>query len=193
MEMIVNVFNDILFFIQNSGIIGVIFACMLILVESIIPILPLVAFITINFLVLGNLLGFLISWIFTILGCIMSYFIFRKGFGNRFENLTSDKELLKKYKHLFKNISTGKLLLIIAMPFTPAFVVNIVAGLTKMDFKKYLTALIIGKISMVYFWGFIGSSFIESINNPIILLQIVLVMSITYLIYFVLRKVLKLE
>ena len=123
----------------------------------------------------------------------MSYFIFRKGFGNRFENLTSDKELLKKYKHLFKNISTGKLLLIIAMPFTPAFVVNIVAGLTKMDFKKYLTALIIGKISMVYFWGFIGSSFIESINNPIILLQIVLVMSITYLIYFVLRKVLKLE
>ena len=170
MEMIVNVFNDILFFIQNSGIIGVIFACMLILVESIIPILPLVAFITINFLVLGNLLGFLISWIFTILGCIMSYFIFRKGFGNRFENLTSDKELLKKYKHLFKNISTGKLLLIIAMPFTPAFVVNIVAGLTKMDFKKYLTALIIGKISMVYFWGFIGSSFIESINNPIILL-----------------------
>ncbi len=193
MEMIVNVFNDILFFIQNSGIIGVIFACMLIFVESIIPILPLVAFITINFLVLGNLLGFLISWIFTILGCIMSYFIFRKGFGNRFENLTSDKELLKKYKHLFKNISTGKLLLIIAMPFTPAFVVNIVAGLTKMDFKKYLTALIIGKISMVYFWGFIGSSFIESINNPIILLQIALVMSITYLIYFVLRKVLKLE
>ena len=193
METIIGLLNEVLLFIQSSGIIGVIFACMLIFVESIVPILPLVAFITINFMVLGPVIGFLISWIFTILGCIMSYFIFRKGFGNKFENLTSDKELLKKYKHIFKNISTGKLLLIIAMPFTPAFIVNIVAGLTKMDFKKYLTALVIGKISMVYFWGFIGSSFVESINNPIILVKIAVIMSLTYLIYFVLRKVLKIE
>ena len=136
MEIVINFFKDLIIFIQDSGIWGVFFACGLIFVESIIPILPLVAFITVNFIVLGNLVGFLISWIFTCLGCIMSYYIFKMGFGNKFENLTSDKVLINKYKNLFKNISTGKLLLIIAMPFTPAFVVNIVAGLTKMDFKK---------------------------------------------------------
>lgn len=193
MEIVINFFKDIIFLIQNSGIFGVVFACGFMIIESIFPILPLAAFITINFMVLGNIIGFIISWIFTILGCIMSYYIFRKGFGNKFDNLTSNKQLLKKYKNIFKNISTGKLILIVAMPFTPAFVVNIVAGLTKMDFKKYFISLIIGKAAMVYFWGFIGTSFVESISNPIILLKIVVTMSFTYLVYLILKKVLKID
>ena len=192
-EFIKNLLLNITDFIATSGPIGSLVACGLIFVESIFPILPLVLFITINFLVLGKTAGFFISWIFTILGCIMSYTIFKKGFGNRFENLTSNKALIRKYRKLFKDISLGKLILIVAMPFTPAFVVNIVAGLVKMDFKKYLIAIVIGKISMVYFWGFIGTSLIESIKNPIIILKIIIIMAFTYLIYLVLRKVLKFE
>ena len=69
------------------------------------------------------------------------------------------------------------------MPFTPAFMVNIVAGLIKMDFKKYFIALLFGKIALVYFWGFIGTSFIESIQNPVILFKIVVIMGCTYLLY----------
>ena len=193
MNIIIDFLNMIVEFIQNSGTFGVIISVCFIFVESILPVLPLSVFITINFMVLGPLIGFIISWIFTVLGCIMSYTIFRKGLGNKFDNLTSNKKLLNKYKHLFKNISTTKLLLIIAMPFTPAFVVNIVCGLIKMDFKKYFIALLFGKIAMVYFWGFVGTSLVESINNPIILLKIVLIMSITYLLYVILRKVLKFE
>ena len=193
MNIIIDFLNMVVEFIQNSGTFGVIISVCFIFVESILPVLPLSVFITINFMVLGPLIGFIISWIFTVLGCIMSYTIFRKGLGNKFDNLTSNKKLLNKYKHLFKNISTAKLLLIIAMPFTPAFVVNIVCGLIKMDFKKYFIALLFGKIAMVYFWGFVGTSLVESINNPIILLKIVLIMSITYLLYVILRKVLKFE
>ena len=193
MNIIIDFLNMIVEFIQNSGTFGVLFSVCFIFVESILPVLPLSVFITINFMVLGPLIGFIISWIFTVLGCIMSYTIFRKGLGNKFDNLTSNKKLLNKYKHLFRNISTTKLLLIIAMPFTPAFVVNIVCGLIKMDFKKYFIALLFGKIAMVYFWGFVGTSLVESINNPIILLKIVLIMSITYLLYVILRKVLKFE
>ena len=193
MNIIIDFLNMIVEFIQNSGTFGVLFSVCFIFVESILPVLPLSVFITINFMVLVSLIGFIISWIFTVLGCIMSYTIFRKGLGNKFDNLTSNKKLLNKYKHLFKNISTTKLLLIIAMPFTPAFVVNIVCGLIKMDFKKYFIALLFGKIAMVYFWGFVGTSLVESINNPIILLKIVLIMSITYLLYVILRKVLKFE
>lgn len=193
MHILVEFLQNIVDFIEGSGAFGVVFACGLITIESIIPILPLVAFITINFLVLGNLWGFIISWVFTIVGCIMSYFIFKNGFGKKFDRLTENKELLKKYKHMFKDISTGKLLLIVAMPFTPAFMVNIVCGLIKMDFKKYITAILFGKIAMVYFWGFVGSSLVDSIKNPIILVKIAVIMIATYLLYLVLKKVLKLD
>ena len=58
---------------------------------------------------------------------------------------------------------------------------NIAAGLTKMDFKKYFISLLIGKISLVYFWGFVGTSFIESISNPKILIKIFILLLITYI------------
>ena len=190
---IVELLEKLIVFIQNSGLIGVLVSCGLTTIESILPMLPLIVFITINKLVLGNILGFIVSWVFTVIGCCMSYFIFRKGFGNKFEKLTENKELLKKYKKVLKNISTGKLVLIIAMPFTPAFMVNIVAGLVKMDFKKYFVALLIGKLSMVYFLGYIGTSFIESITNPVILVQIILILCGTYLLYYIVNKVLKIE
>ncbi|MCI7084032.1 MAG: VTT domain-containing protein [Tenericutes bacterium] len=189
----IDILKEIVNFIETSGAVGALIGCLFILIESIVPVLPLMVFITINFLVFGNLLGFILSWIFTILGCIMSYFIFKKGFGNKFENLTEDKELLKKYKKIFKNITVSQLTILIAIPFTPAFMINIAAGLVKMDFKKYFTALLIGKISLVYFWGFVGTSFIESMSNPIILIKIFTLLVITYIISVIVNKILKIK
>lgn len=178
-------------FIEYGGIAGSIIGCFLIIVESIIPIIPLAVFITINFLVYGNILGFIISWFFTVIGCILSYYLFKKGFGNRFENLTENKKVIKKYTKLFKNITISKLTLLIAIPFAPAFAFNVVAGLTKMDFKKYLIALLIGKISLVYFWGYIGTSLVESLGNPVILIKIGIILAITYIISKIVNKILK--
>ena len=185
--------DKIVIYIQNAGDIGAFISCMLILVESIFPILPLMVFITINFLVFGKTVGFILSWIFTIIGCIISYFIFKKGFGNKFEHLTENKELLNKYKKIFKNISLGKLTLLIAIPFTPAFMVNIAAGLVKMDFKKYFISLLIGKIALVYFWGFVGTSFVQSIKNPSVLIEIVVMLIIAYIISYIVSKFLKIK
>lgn len=189
----IDLLNELINYIQNAGIVGALIGCFLILIESILPVLPLMVFITINFLVFGNLIGFIISWIFTILGCIMSYFIFKKGFGNKFERLTENKELLKKYKRIFKNIDIVHLTLLIAIPFTPAFMINIAAGLVKMDFKKYFVSLVIGKIALIYFWGFIGTSFIQSIKEPIILVKIGVILLITYIISYSVTKFLKLK
>ena len=185
--------QNIIDFIETSGTWGAVISCALILIESIVPVLPLLVFITINFMVFGNVLGFIISWVCTLIGCVMSYYLFKNGLGKKFEIFTENKELIKKYTKLFKNISTGKLVLIIGMPFTPAFMVNIVAGLTKMDFKKYFTALVFGKISLVFYSAYIGMSFVESIKNPIMFVKMFIVMGAVYLLYRVLNKVLKLE
>ena len=193
MESIVNFLEKVVEFIQNSGPLGVFIACGMMTIESILPFLPLEVFITITILVLGKFWGFIVSWIFTIIGCSISYFLFRKGLGKKFNYLTENKELIKRYKLMFRDISLGKLILIIAMPFTPAFVVNIVAGLCKMDFKKYFIALVIGKISMVYFWGYIGTSLVESLKNPLILVKIAICMLVCYIIYLLIEKIFKID
>lgn len=193
MTNIINIIEGIVNFIMATDIYGVVFSCMVIIIESIVPIIPVWVFISSLFMLLGKQLGFLVSWICIILGCIFSYLIFKNGLGNKFENLTRDKEQIKKYTKLLKNISTGKLLLIIACPFLPAFVINIVAGLVKMDFKKYFIALVFGKISLVLYSAFIGLSFVQSINNPISLVYMILIILAVYLGYIVLKKILKLN
>ena len=190
---IFELFEKLIEFIQTSGPSGVVFACLLMCVESIIPMIPLVALITINMMILGKVLGFFVSWAFTCIGCIISYMIFKYGFGKKFDRLTEDKATINKYKKVLKNISFPTLCLIIAMPLTPAFVVNIAAGLLKIDFKKYVIALMIGKLSMVYFLGFFGMSFVKSIENPILLVKMLIVMGIVYGGCYLINKFLKLN
>lgn len=86
-----------------------------------------------------------------------------------------------------------QLTLLIAIPFTPAFMVNIAAGLSNMDAKKYLISIIIGKIFLVYFWGFIGTGLIESIQNPKILIKIAIYLVISFVISKIINRKFKIE
>lgn len=182
-------YNEVIInFINSLGALGPIFACILILIESIFPFLPLAVFIGINFIVFGHLLGFIISWIFTVLGCIMSFMIFRKGFNKKFNLLIKDRKRVLNLMTRFSNISLGSLTVLISIPFTPAFMINIAAGLSQIDFKKYLTALIIGKVTLVYFWGYISYSLVEAIKNPIVLIKIGILILLMYLISKIITK-----
>ena len=65
--------------VENSNIFLAIFmGFFIVILESIIPMLPLAVFIAINMIAFGNFFGFIISWIGTILGCSLAYSFFRK-------------------------------------------------------------------------------------------------------------------
>lgn len=191
---ILEIINNYIDIILNSlGVYGPLVGCLFICVESMIPILPLSAFITLNFLAFGNILGFIISWIFTIIGCLLSFTLFRKKIKNWFDKKRNNKQRLNKIMNTVEKINFSQLVLIIAIPFTPAFLVNIAAGLSKISYKKYLFALIIGKISLVYFWGYIGVSLIQSLKNPMILIKVVIFLIIAYIISYIVNKKFKLD
>ncbi len=184
------IIND---FLLNIGIYGPILGCFCILIESIVPILPLFVFITINFLVFGNIVGFLISWFFTVLGCMFSFFLFRSKIKNWFDKKIKNQEKLKKVMHVVTKVKLEQLTSIIAVPFTPAFMVNIAAGLSKMSFKKFFVALLIGKIFLVLFWGFVGTSLVQSLTHPIALLKVVILVLMAFLVSKIINKKFALE
>ena len=171
MDLFNNINDLIVRIIESLDIYGPLLACALITIESMLPMLPLCVFITINFIAFGSFLGFVISWFFTVLGCMISYYIFKKGFNSRFRKyLKSNKVALENMMVKIDNFSLGQLVVLLAIPFTPAFLVNIAAGLSDIKPKKYLYSLCIGKISLVYFWGYIGVSFIESLRTDSLML-----------------------
>ena len=161
----------------------------LIVLESIIPALPLALFIDLNMILFGNLSGFILSWIATICGCILSYSICRYGLSNKLYKYAQKHPKTKKMILKIKNMTFSKLVVILAIPFTPAFSINIGAGLAKMEFKKFLFALVISKLSIVYFWGFVGTTFIESLTDITVLIKLgFIIIAVFVLSKFVLRK-----
>lgn len=192
LEIIDTIINNVL---TSLGIFAPVLGCILILVESILPFLPLSVFITINAYYLGFIYGFIVSYIFTCLGCYFSYLLCKNKLSNYYEDYLNKKEnkRLKKFTSGMKKLSLEKLTLLIALPFTPAFLVNIAAGLFKIDNRKYILSILIGKIFLVLFWEFIGTSLIESLKNPIVILEIVVMLTLAFLISKIVNKKFRLE
>ena len=178
-------------FVLSMGALAPILACILIVMESILPVLPLFVFITINFLAFGHVLGFLISWLFTCLGCFLSYFLVRKGFSNWTMKKAKKYPTLNDVIKFINKVSPATLAGVIACPFMPAFAINIASGLVKMDFKKFAIAILIGKVCMVYFWGYLGTGLIDSMKDPTILLKILIMILAAYLATLLINKVIK--
>lgn len=174
--------------IAALGIYGPILGCLFICVESMIPILPLSVFITLNFISFGNLLGFLISWICTIFGCCLSFFLCRSKLRNWFDHKLRSHKKIDHVMKVIEKINLEQLTVIIVTPFTPAFLINIAAGLSSMSFKKYLIALLIGKGFMVYFWGYVGTTLIQSLTNPSALIKVCIMILIAYIISYIISK-----
>lgn len=172
------------------GIFGPLLGCLLILIESILPILPLSVFITLNFLAFGNAFGFLISAILTIIGCNFSFYLNRRVLKGRVDYLLKryDKKTIDKFMTTFSNIKFKNLVLLMAFPFTPAFLINIFAGISKIEYNKFLIASIISKPFMVFFWGYIGTTLIQSLTHPIYLLKIAIILLIAYILSNIINK-----
>ena len=177
-------------FILNIGPLGYILTCLLIITESILPILPLSLFSTILIYKFGYILGFVLSYICTILGCILSYKIFNGKLSIKFKNYVNkmNKDKLNKVVDKISNIKFTTLCLLIALPFTPQFLINISCGLVDISKKKYILSLLIGKIFLIIFWIFIGTSFISSFRNPINLIYIVLLLSVCFILSKLISK-----
>ncbi|MBR3116289.1 MAG: TVP38/TMEM64 family protein [Bacilli bacterium] len=169
---------------------GIFSGFFIIFLESIIPILPLGLFVSLNVITFGSVLGTIISWLGAIVGSMTSFFISRK-IGDHFTKKFKDKEKIEAFRKKIDKLSYPNLVLLIAVPFTPQFAVNIGAGLSKMDKKKFFAALIIGKLPLVYFWGFIGKSLLESITDPAVIAQILFMLLLAYLVSRIANKFMK--
>ena len=174
---------------------GPIAGVVLIILESILPMLPLSVFITLNMISFGSFFGFFISWLSTIVGCMLSFTLFRHFFQQKLERFIKkrDQQKLSNIMTTISNINFSNLVILIAIPFSPAFFINIAAGLSKIKVEKFFLAIIIGKMVMVYFWGYIGTTLLESLTDITVLFKIAGLLVIAFFISKMVEKKLKVK
>lgn len=192
MEKILEIVDIIVEYLTSFGYIG---GFILTYVESILPILPLDIFIALNIMSFGHIQGLVVSYIGSICGCMSVFLMFKYFIKDNFRKFVNKKDMkrLNRLMSMIDNMSFNSLVVLIAIPFTPAFLVNIAAGLSDINRKKYFLALILGKPVMIYFCGYIGLNIFECLKNPFILIKILLVVGVTYLISKIVGKIFKIE
>lgn len=180
MGTISKLIENVVFLLKGLGLPG---GFLLIILESIMPFLPLAVFIGLNVSAFGWFGGFLISYIGTITGSLISYFFFYYLSQKTFvQKIIHGNEKVAYYADKFHHIKLPILSLILVNPFLPAFALNIAAGLVKMSKRKFITGLLIGKVFIIYFWGYVGESLISSFTNLNTLFWMILIFGIVYLI-----------
>ena len=192
-EMFDSLYNVVMGMINSLGVYGPLLACLFIIIESIIPPLPLFVFVTLIFVAYGPFWGFLLSWICTCIGCMLSYFLVKNVFRKMIVKRMKDDGALAKSMNYIEHLSLSKIMIILAIPFTPAFAMNIAAGLANMDKKKFFIAIVVSKIFLVYFWGIVGTSLLESLHNPKSLITVAVMVILAYVFSVVIKKVFKID
>ena len=167
---------------------GMLIGMSFVALESIFPVLPLAVFIAVNMLLFGYGVGFFISWIGTILGCCISFWIFRKGMHKVFYKVCYKFDVMEQFMNRISSMSFPNLVFITALPFTPAFSINIAAGLSNMSYKKFICAIVLAKLMVVFFWGFIGTTFLQSMSDIRVLVKLTLILIGTYFVSIIIKK-----
>ena len=169
-------------FLLNAGIWAPLLSSLLIVLEAIFAFLPLCVFVTINLLTMGNIFGCIVSYCCTIVGCFLTFLLCRVGLNPLFQKFIKNKSGLTKFMNMIDKMSFSKLVLIISIPLTPSFFVNLAAGLSKIPKKKYFYALLFGKTIIILFWGFLGTSLVDCLTNPLMLIKVILMILVCNLV-----------
>jgi len=161
---------------------GYIYGLLIVLLESYLPFLPLCLFVALNVNAFGFIPGCLISWLGTCIGSYTCYLLFLNIDNKKIIKINA---IQKIYNSIEKNISFTKLVLLLTLPFTPSYLINILSGILKISKNKYLYSIIIGKSFTVLFWGYVGNNVIKSITD----LKSLTYIGITLILAYIISKI----
>ena len=175
-------------FLMNAGVWAPIFSCALVFLEGILAFLPLFIFVTVNVLTMGNIFGVILSWAFSALGGFTTFIFIRKVFNKPFRKKIAKKPKINKFMTVIDGLKYSQLVLLTSIPFSPSFFINLGAGLSNVNTKKYFCALLIGKFVEMIFLAYVGVSLVECLTNPIALIKVVAVTLTGYLVSVCVNK-----
>ncbi|QQZ08267.1 TVP38/TMEM64 family protein [Heyndrickxia vini] len=155
---------------------------LLIVIEAFLPFLPLFLIVLANANAFGLWLGFLISWAGASAGAILVFLVIRRFGKSRILSFLHRNRQVKKITHWVEQHGFGPIFLLLCFPFTPSAVVNIVAGLSKINTFQYILAVVTGKMVMIFIISFVGHDVVSLIYKPLKTVSVLLIIVILWFI-----------
>ena len=167
----------------------------LVILEALLPILPLGVIVGLNMLSFGNIFGYLLSYVATVCGSMFCFCFFRYVVKDKFLGWFSKKnqDIIGKWMTKLTEIKFTTLVVIFAFPITPSSILNVAGGISNISVKKYFLSLLVGKSAMLLFFGYVAVSFVDSLKDPINFIRVGVLLLGAYLVSKVVERLVKVE
>ncbi len=137
------------------------------MLEAFLPFLPLFLFVMANANAFGLWFGFLFSWIGACSGALLVFLLVRKFGQKRALQFIKRHPQVQKLMRWVERHGFGPLFILLCFPFTPSAIVNIVAGLSKINTYQYMLAVMTGKLVMIFTISFVGYDIQSLLTKPL--------------------------
>lgn len=159
--------ENLLHFLEQYRDLGFLPGVLLPLLEAIIPVLPLFIIVAGNAAAYGFWLGALLSWLGAVLGSLIVFFVVRKLGQQKFLHFVTRHQKIAKMLGWMERHGFGTLFLIYCFPFTPSALINVIAGLSRINQKTFILSVSLGKLVMIAIISFIGYDILDVMKNPL--------------------------
>lgn len=154
----------ILNFIEHFGILA---GIGLPIIETFIPILPLILFVSLNVFFFGFFWGYIFSWMGNCLGSILLFMFIRYIRRKKHLDSTHKNSKYQKLKDRINKNDFTFLFVLLCFPFTPSFVVTLISAVSDIKIEHFLIALLPAKLIMILSLSFIGFNLYSFLDYPI--------------------------
>lgn len=136
------------------------------MVESFVPVLPLLVFVAANANIYGLWLGSLYSWLGVCAGSMLVFWVARK-LGGRFGRWL--RRRFPKASGVFNWIEYkgfSPIFLLACFPFSPSALINVVSGLSNVSFRSFAIAVLLGKAVMIFSISLLSFNIADLAREP---------------------------
>ena len=152
-----------------------------IMLESVLPFLPLVLIVAFNISAYGSFWGFIYSLVGNIAGSLLVFFIFRFFKHQPIMNHFVHRKRVEKWLHWVLQQHPSFLAFLFSSPFTPSSFVNISFGLSGYSKRLFTLSMIIGKSFLMLFLLSFGASLNVITEKPYLMIIVLAGYGIVYL------------
>lgn len=167
---------------------GFVIPILLSMLESFIPVLPLIGIVAININAHGIILGFVFSYIGNILGSIIVFIFFRSIIKQKFINRFYHGKRFTRILSWVEGQPPLLLFILSCLAFTPSAFINMSFGLSGYKKRQFIISVGLGKLIMIGTLSIFGHTLIQVKNQPIFIIVSALIIFIVYYISHHVKK-----
>ena len=173
-------------YINSFGAWAMVFSFFLVLRVNAIGFPPAMIFSSANALIFGIVPGILLAWIAETVGVALSFVLLRFLFRDAAEDVISKHKSLQKIDELSGSQGFKVMLIARIIPYLPSGLLNALGAVSKMSFRDFTIAALIGKLPSTAIEAMIGHDAVTASENPyrlVFSLVLAIVMVVGFIIY----------